>query len=72
MSKPLKKISLKNPTLEEDKLVTTAAESDPDALSLTDDQMSTMHPCAWYAVDQSWQIKSSWLQYDIVLKLLAI
>ena len=42
MSKPLKKISLKMPTLEEDQLITAAAESDPDALPLTDEQMSSM------------------------------
>ena len=32
------------PTLKEDQLITAAAESDPDALSLTRDQMSTMVP----------------------------
>ncbi|MBM5818063.1 MAG: BrnA antitoxin family protein [Cyanobacteria bacterium K_Offshore_surface_m2_239] len=42
MSEPLKKISLKIPTLKEDQLITAAAESDPDALPLTDDQMSAM------------------------------
>jgi len=44
MSTPLKKISLKMPTLDEDKLITAAAESDPDALPLTDEQMSAMVP----------------------------
>jgi uncharacterized protein (DUF4415 family) len=44
MSKPLKKISLKMPTLEENRLITAAAESDPDALPLTDEQMSAMVP----------------------------
>jgi uncharacterized protein (DUF4415 family) len=44
MSKPLKKISLKIPTHEEDQLITAAAESDPDALPLTDDQMNAMVP----------------------------
>ncbi|MFM8524454.1 MAG: BrnA antitoxin family protein [Cyanobacteriota bacterium] len=44
MSKPLRKISLKMPTLEEDKLITEAAESDPDALPLTEEQMSAMVP----------------------------
>jgi uncharacterized protein (DUF4415 family) len=44
MSKPLNKISLKMPTIEEDKLITAAAESDPDALPLTDEQMSAMVP----------------------------
>ena len=44
MSKPLKKISLKMPTLEEDQMITAAAESDPDALPLTDEQMSVMVP----------------------------
>ena len=44
MSKPLKRISLKMPTIEEDKLITAAAESDPDALPLTDEQMSAMVP----------------------------
>ena len=42
MSKPVKKISLKMPTLMEDQLITAATESDPDALPLTDEQMSTM------------------------------
>jgi uncharacterized protein (DUF4415 family) len=44
MSKPLKKISLRMPTIEEDKLITAAAESDPDALPLTEEQMSAMAP----------------------------
>jgi uncharacterized protein (DUF4415 family) len=44
MSKPLKKISLRIPTLEEDQLITAAAESDPDALPLTEEQMSAMVP----------------------------
>lgn len=32
------------PTIEEDKLITAAAESDPDAIPLTDEQMSAMVP----------------------------
>jgi hypothetical protein len=32
------------PTLEEDQLITAAAESDPDAFPLTDEQMSAMVP----------------------------
>jgi len=44
MSKPLKKISLRIPTFEEDQLITAAAESDPDALPLTEEQMSAMVP----------------------------
>lgn len=32
------------PTVEEDQLITAAAESDPDALPLTDDQMRKMVP----------------------------
>jgi uncharacterized protein (DUF4415 family) len=44
MSKPLKKISLKLPAFEEDQLITAAAKSDPDALPLTDEQMSAMVP----------------------------
>ena len=47
MSNPLKKISLKIPTLEEDQLITAAAESDPDALPLTDDQMNAMVPMSF-------------------------
>jgi hypothetical protein len=39
MSKPSKKINLKMPTVEEDQLITAAAESDPDALPLTDEQI---------------------------------
>jgi hypothetical protein len=44
MSKPSKEISMKMPTLEEDQLITAAAESDPDALPLTDEQMSALVP----------------------------
>ena len=44
MSKPLKKISVKMPTLEEEQWITAAAESDPDALPLTDEQMRAMVP----------------------------
>jgi uncharacterized protein (DUF4415 family) len=32
------------PTVEEDKLITAAAESDPDALPLTDERMERMVP----------------------------
>ena len=69
MSKPLKKISLKMPTFEEDQLITAAAESDPDALPLTDEQMSAMVPIRVLRGRPSWKIKSSWFQYDIVLRL---
>lgn len=44
MSKPSKKINLKIPTVEEDQLITSAAQSDPDALPLTDEQMEKMVP----------------------------
>jgi len=44
MSKPLTKVNLKVPTIEEDELITAAAQSDPDALPLTDRQMSEMVP----------------------------
>jgi uncharacterized protein (DUF4415 family) len=44
MSKRLKKIKLMMPTLEEDRLITQAAEADPDALPLTDEQMRAMVP----------------------------
>jgi len=44
MSKPSKLINLKMPTVEEDQLITAAAESDPDALPLTDEQMQRMVP----------------------------
>ena len=44
MSKPSKNINLKMPTVEEDQLITVAAESDPDALPLTDEQMGRMVP----------------------------
>ena len=44
MSKPSKKINLKIPTVEEDQLITSAAESDPEALPLTDEQMEKMVP----------------------------
>jgi uncharacterized protein (DUF4415 family) len=35
---------LKIPTVEEDQLITSAAESDPDAFPLTDEQMEKMVP----------------------------
>jgi hypothetical protein len=44
MSKRFKKSSLKMPSLEEDHLITAAAESKPDALPLKDDQISAMVP----------------------------
>ena len=44
MSQPSKKTNLKMPTVEEDQLITSAAESDPDALPLTDEQMERMVP----------------------------
>lgn len=44
MSKPSKQINLKIPTFEEDRHITAAAESDPDALPLTEEQMSSMVP----------------------------
>jgi len=44
MSKPSKQINLKIPTFEEDQRITAAAESDPDALPLTEEQMSSMVP----------------------------
>jgi hypothetical protein len=42
MSRPFNKISLKMQALEENQLTTAAAESDPDALPLADEQMSAM------------------------------
>ena len=44
MSKRLKKINLMMPTLEEDRLIAQAAELDPDALPLTDEQLRAMVP----------------------------
>jgi uncharacterized protein (DUF4415 family) len=44
MSKPTKKINLKMPTLEEDQVITAAAESDHDDLPLTEEQMGEMVP----------------------------
>lgn len=43
-SRVLRKIHLKMPTLEEDQLITAAAESDLDALPLTDEQMNAIVP----------------------------
>lgn len=40
----LRKINLKIPTLEEDQLIAAAAESDLDALPLTDEQMNAIVP----------------------------
>lgn len=42
--KAIQEISLKMPTLEEDQLITAAEESDPEALPLTDEQMTAMVP----------------------------
>ena len=39
-----KKVNLKMPTLEGDQLITAAAESDPEALPLSDEQMKAMVP----------------------------
>jgi hypothetical protein len=44
MSKPSKTINLKMPTAEEDQRIMAAAESDPDALPLTEEQMINMVP----------------------------
>lgn len=44
MSKPFKKISVKMPTLEEDKQITQAAIDDEDALPLTAEQLNEMLP----------------------------
>jgi uncharacterized protein (DUF4415 family)/uncharacterized DUF497 family protein len=44
MPEPSRKVSLKMPTLEGDQLITAAAESDPEALPLTDEQMKAMVP----------------------------
>ena len=59
MSKPSKKINLKMPTVEGDQLITAAAESDPDALPLTDKQIERMVPMRVCVDGQSWQIKRS-------------
>lgn len=40
----LRKINLKIPTLEEDQLIAAAAESDLDALPLTEEQMNAIVP----------------------------
>ena len=42
MSKPSRKITRKMPTLEEDLLITAAAESDPDALPLSEVRMDAV------------------------------
>jgi hypothetical protein len=39
-----KKIHLKLPTVEEDRLIAQAAQSEPEALPLTEDQLSRMAP----------------------------
>lgn len=44
MSEPFKKISVKMPTLEEDKQITQAAIDDEDALPLTAEQLNEMLP----------------------------
>lgn len=44
MSEQMKKVSLRVPTLEEDQEITNAANSDPDAKPLTEEQMGQMVP----------------------------
>ena len=44
MSERMKKASIRVPTLEEDQEITNAANADPDAQPLTDEQMSQMVP----------------------------
>ncbi len=44
MSKPSKRPSILMPTVQEDKLITAAAKSDPDAQPLTPKQLSAMLP----------------------------
>ena len=44
MSEQFKKISVRTPTNEEDKLIDEAAADDPDALPLTDAQMDQIAP----------------------------
>jgi hypothetical protein len=51
VSKPLKKISLNMPSLEEDQLIKATAESDPDALPLTDERDGTHSGAAWSSKD---------------------
>ena len=57
-------------TLEEDRLITAAAESDPDARHFADEQMSAMAPIRALRGLASWRIKSSCFRSDIVLRLL--
>ena len=44
MSERMKKASIRVPTLEEDQEITNAANADPDAQPLTDEQMGLMVP----------------------------
>ena len=44
MSERMKKVSIRVPTLEEDQEITNAANADPDAQPLTDEQMGQMVP----------------------------
>ncbi len=58
------------PTIEEDESITAAAESDPDALPLTDWQMSEMVLFRLLRDRPKLAKKSSLFQCDIVLRLL--
>jgi hypothetical protein len=58
MSNPSKKINLKMPTIEEDQLITAAAESDPDALPLSNEQMERMVPMRVLRGLLNWGTKS--------------
>ena len=44
MSKPTKRRVVQMPTIEEDKIITTAAKTDPDAQPLTPEQLKAMVP----------------------------
>ena len=44
MSKPTKRAVVRMPTVEEDKIITAAAKTDPDAQPLTPEQLKAMVP----------------------------
>ena len=46
------------PTIEEDQLITAAAESDPDALPLSNEQMERMVPMRVLRGLLNWETKS--------------
>ena len=72
MSERMKKASIRVPTLEEDQDITNAANADPDAQPLTDEQMGQMVPLKALRGRPRLTNKKQLVSSDIALKYLII